>query len=189
MIIQTALKTVLTASILYLAMLAPLKAQEWILTPETYVGFELKSIGMFRVAGQFEQLQSSMSFDATVPQQATAQLVLNPNSISLNRPALKNMILGQDFFWVEKYPTAIFRGHDFSALGDHQYMIKGELTLRGITRPVTLATRLKPNTVHPEVLDVQAHTVINRSDFGMKPTFAGIGEKVNIMVAGQWQAK
>jgi len=52
-----------------------------------------------------------------------------------------------------------------------------------------MKTRLKPNSNNPQLLDVEAKTVVKREDFGMKKAFAGIGGKVNIQVSGQWQAK
>ena len=187
MTIQTTLKSILIAGVINLNILASVHAQEWALTPQTYVGFDVRSIGMSIVKGRFEQVQSSMNFDAAAPQNASAQFVMQVSSLSLSMPSLRNMILGEDLFYVEKYPTASFNSHEFVALGNDQYQIKGNLTLRGITQPVVLDTLLKPNTTHPQLMDVEARTVVKRSDFGMKKAFAGIGEKVNIEVHGQWQ--
>ncbi len=164
-------------------------AQAWTLTPQTQVGFNIRSMGFSLIKGQFKQFQSNMNFDPATPQNASAQLVLQINSVRLNQPGLKDMVLGEGFFFVEKYPTATFNSREFIALGNYQYGIKGDLTLRGITQPVTLKTRLKPNSHNPQLLDVEAKTAVKRGDFGMKKAFAGIGEKVNIEVSGQWQAK
>ena len=187
--IQTIIKNLLIAATVSLNILAQANAQEWILTPQTHVSFDIRSMGFSIVKGQFEQVQSSMSFDPAVPQNASAQFVLDINSLSLSRPSLREMILGEDLFYAEKYPTATFNSHEFIALGNNHYSIKGDLTLRGITQPVTLDTVLKPNIADPQLLDVESKTVVNRSDFGMKKSFGGIGEKVNIAVNGQWQTR
>ncbi|WP_326518981.1 YceI family protein [Acinetobacter sp. CAAS 2-6] len=118
-----------------------------------------------------------MKFDPTTPQNASAQLVLQMNSVCLNKSGLKDLLLGEGVFFVEQYPTARFNSREFIVLGNHQYDIKGDLTLRGITQPVTLKTRLKPNSNDPQLLDVDVKTVVKRGDFGMKKAFAGIGEK------------
>ena len=185
--IQTTLKSVFIAAAINLSIVAHVNAQEWTLTPETYVGFNVKSMGFSIVKGKFEQVQSSMSFDPAIPQNASAQFVMNVNSVSLSKPSLKNMMMGEDLFYVEKYPTATFKSHEFIALGNYHYSIKGDLTLRGVTQPVTLDTVLKPNTANPQLLDVESKAVVNRSDFGMKKAFGGIGEQVNIEVVGQWK--
>lgn len=65
----------------------------------------------------------------------------------------------------------------------------GDLTLRGITKPVIFEAMLKPNVSNPKLLDVDASGIINRSDFGMKKAYGGVGEKVNIQLIGQWQVK
>ncbi|WP_407307921.1 YceI family protein [Acinetobacter sp.] len=187
--VQTTIKRVLIVAAVSLNFIAPAHAQEWTLTPQTYVGFEIKSMGFSKVKGKFEQVQSSMNFDPEMPQNASAQFALDINSLSLNKPSLKNMILGKDLFYAEKYPIATFKSHEFIVLSNHHYSIKGDLTLRGITQPVTLDTVLKPNPANPKLLDVQSKAVVNRSDFGMKKAFGGIGEKVNIEVEGHWKTR
>ncbi len=187
--IPTTLKSVFIAGAINLSIVAHVNAQEWTLTPQTYVGFEVKSMGFSIVKGKFEQVQSSMSFDSAAPQNASAQFVMVVNSVNLSMPSLRNMILDEDLFYVDKYPTATFNSHEFIALGNNHYSIKGDLTLRGVTQPVTLDTILKPNTANPQLLDVESKVVVNRSDFGMKKAFGGIGEKVNIEVDGQSETR
>ncbi|TCB57003.1 YceI family protein [Acinetobacter terrestris] len=187
--IQTTLKSFFIATVINLNIVAHVNAHEWTLTPQTYVGFNVKSMGFSIVKGKFEQVQSSMNFDPAIPQNASAHFVMDVSSVSLNMPSLKNMMMGEDLFYVEKYRTATFKSHEFIALGNHHYSIKGDLTLRGVTQPVTLDTVLKPNTANPQLLDVESKAVVNRSDFGMKKAFGGIGEQVNIEVDGQWQKR
>ena len=99
------------------------------------------------------------------------------------------MFLGEDFFNAAQYKTATFKSTEFQPLGDGRYSVKGDLTLRGVTKQVTFDMLLKPNSSNPKLLDVQSSTVINRSDFGMKRALGGVGDKVNIQLSGQWLAK
>ena len=187
--ITATIKSVLIAGAMSLSIVAQVNAQEWTLTAQTYVGFDIKSMGFSIVKGKFGQVQSSMIFDPKAPQNASAAFVLGINNLSLSKPSLRNMILGEDLFYAEKYTTATFNSREFIYLGNDHYSIKGDLTLRGITRPVILDAFLKPNTTNPQLMDVESKAVVNRSDFGMKKAFGGIGEKVMIEVSGQWQAK
>lgn len=162
-------------------------ASPWHLTEDSEVGFHIDSFGVTFVKGQFEKVQSSLQFNLQQPEQATAEVILDITSIRLNRPSFKQMVLGPDLFYVEKYKTATFTSTQFKALGDHRYQILGNLTLRGVTHPISFNARLVPNSNNPDVLDVEAYTIIRRSDFGMKKALGGIGEKVNIQVIGQWK--
>ena len=163
------------------------RASPWHLTPDSEVGFHIDTFGMTFVKGQFEKVQSSLQFDLQQPEQATAEVILDITSIDLNKPSFKQMVLGPDLFYVEKYKTATFTSAQFKALGEHRYQILGNLTLRGVTRPISFNATLVPNSNNSDVLDVEAYSMIRRSDFGMKKAFGGIGEKVKIQVIGQWK--
>ena len=165
------------------------QAQSWTLTPQSNVGFEIKSLGVTVVRAKFNRVQSSMQFDAKAPQHASTHFVMDVNSLSLSKPSLKNMILGEDLFYASKYKTANFKSTSFKDLGGGQYNIVGNLTLRGITKPVSFSMTLKPSASNVNLLDVHSSAVINRSDFGMKKTIGGVGEKVNIQLSGQWKVQ
>ena len=163
------------------------QAQVWTLTPQSNVGFEIKSLGVTVVKAKFNRVQSSMRFDAKAPEQASTNFVMDVNSLSLSKPSLQNMILGEDLFYAAKYKTATFKSTHFKDLGGGKYNIVGHLTLRGVTKPVSFSTSLKPSKNDANVLDVQSSAMIKRSDFGMKKAMGGVGEKMNIQLSGQWK--
>lgn len=171
------------------ALSLPVLAQSWTLTAASHVSFDIKAVGLSVVKGTFNQQHSRMFFDASAPKTASAELILAANSLTFSKPALRNMFLGEDFFNAAQYKTAIFKSTEFQPLGDGRYSVKGDLTLRGVTKEVTFDMLLKPNPSNPKLLDVQSSTVINRSDFGMKRALGGVGDKVNIQLSGQWLAK
>src|SRR5690606_7293361 len=105
------------------------------------------------------------------------------------KPSLRNMVMGEDLFHASRYKTVKFKSTQFKSNGANRYQVLGQLTLRGVTRPVVFDTTLTPNKSNPNLLDVKSTTVIKRSDFGMKKAMAGVGEKVNIHLTGQWKAK
>ena len=186
---HTVIKNALLIAGVTFAFSTQVQAQSWTLTPQSNVGFEIKSLGVTVVRAKFNRVQSSMQFNAKTPQHASTNFVMDVNSLSLSKPSLKNMILGEDLFYASKYKTANFKSTSFKDLGDGQYNIVGNLTLRGITKPVSFSTTLKPSTNNTNLLDVQSSAVINRSDFGMKKAIAGVGEKVNIQLSGQWKVQ
>lgn len=174
---------------LFTVMLATASAAEtsWILTPDSEVGFHIDSLGVNIVKARFNTVQSWMKFDPAVLQNASVRFVLDVNSLSFDKPAMRNMILGQDLFYAEKYKTVTFKSNNFKALDDYRYVISGQLTIRGVSKPVIFNATLKPVNYRDHLMDVSATTTIDRSDFGMKKAFGGVGEKVNIQLVGQWK--
>lgn len=159
----------------------------WTLTPESEVGFHIDSLGINIVKARFNTVQSSMRFDSAEVQNASVKLVLDVNSLSFDKPAMRNMILGQDLFYAEKYKTVTFKSNNFKAIGDYKYLISGQLTIRGVSKPVIFNATLKPVGLRNNLMDASATTTIDRSDFGMKKALGGVGGKVNIQLVGQWQ--
>ena len=186
--VYSSIKIGLMATCISLSCVAQVHAQQWTLTKQSAVGFDIKSRGLMIVQGRFNQVQSNLRFDRQAPQNSSAQFVLDIKSLSLSRPVLKQLILSEDLFYADKYETASFNSDQFIPLGHDQYSIKGALTLRGVTKSVTLNTVLKPNLLNPDLLDVESKATVKGSDFGMKQLFGGIGNNVNIHLSGQWQA-
>lgn len=164
-------------------------AETWSLSAQTKVGFDIKSMGISVVKGRFKQVQSKMDFNIKQPNKAVAQFVMRVDSLDINKSSLKEKIMGEDFFYAAKYKTVTFKSTQFKSLGQDKYNIQGLLTLRGVTKPVLFHTTLKPDPSSSKILDVFASTIIERSDFGMQPAAAGIGERVNIHISGQWILK
>ncbi|WP_216935425.1 MULTISPECIES: YceI family protein [unclassified Acinetobacter] len=182
---KTIIKTGFASVVICLALTSQSFARSWTLTPTSDVGFEIKSMGMTVVKAKFNQVQSSMHYDARDPQNASTHLVMDVDSLSFSKPLLKPMILGEDLFYAKKYKTVQFKSIQFKDLGNGNYNVLGHLTLRGVTKPVTFVTTFKPNPSNANLLNVQASAVIKRSDFGMRKGIAGVGEKVNLQLSGQ----
>ncbi len=157
--LKTTIKTGLIGLAICLFFSSQTFAKSWTLTPKSDVGFEIKSMGLTVVKAKFNQVQSSMQFDAKAPQNASTHLVMDVESLSFNKPLLKHMILGEDLFYVEKYKTVSFKSIQFE-------------------------TTFKSSLSNDNLLEVQAFAVINRSDFGMRKGIAGVGEKVNLHLSG-----
>ena len=165
------------------------QAENWSLTDQSRVSFELKTVGLSAVRGTFNQIQSRLSFDMQMPEHAVTELVFPSSSLSLSNEALKPMIMGEDFFDAAQYKTVIFKSTEFVALSASHYRVLGDLTMRGITKPVIFDVLLTPHASNPKIMNIQASTAINRTDFGMKRAYGGVGEKVNIQLNGQWKMK
>lgn len=82
-----------------------------------------------------------MQFDPQKPQQASTEFTMQVDSLQLSKPSLKNMIMGEDLFDASRYKTVNFKSTQFKPNGTNRYQVLGNLTLRGVTRPVVLIPR------------------------------------------------
>jgi polyisoprenoid-binding protein YceI len=161
-------------------------AENWTLSSKSKVGFDIKSMGISIVKGTFDQVQSKMNFNIQHPSQASVNLVMKVDSLDINKSSLKEEIMGPDLFYAAKFKTVTFKSTQFKSLGAEKYNIQGNLTIRGITKPVIFKTTLRPDISNAKKLNIYASTMIKRSDFGMEPATAGVGERVNLQISGQW---
>lgn len=96
-----------------------------------------------------------------------------------------NRLKGDAFFDVAKYPTVRFQGTDLSMATQTSGIVRGNLTARGVTRPVTLNVSFSapPSTTSlKEPIRLTGVTTINRKDFGMTAYSLIVGKKVTISI-------
>lgn len=129
------------------------------------------------VKGQFTEFQSSFSFDQNNPDKAKVTVQINANSINTNDKKRDDHLKGEDFFNVAKHKTLRFVGTKLVPVNNtngssvKKYQLTGDLSLHGITRPITLDVVLQGEAKDPwgnQRIGFTATTQINREDFGMK---------------------
>ena len=90
---------------------------------------------------------------------------------------------GERFFWVEKYPQVRFVGRQMKLKSPTEGTVQGELTARGVTRPVTLEVsfnQVPSEAAASDIITLTGTTRINRYDFGMNSYRLIVGKYVNI---------
>ena len=151
------------------------------------VSFSVRHMMVSKVRGRFTE------FDATIvtadDQQASSVIAtVDLTSIDTGNEQRDNHLRSADFFEVEKYPTMTYRSSGLRPNGEN-WIVDGELTLHGVTRPVTLALELNGFTGDPyggKRAGFSATAEINRRDFGVDismPMDGGgvvVGDKISI---------
>ena len=168
-------------------MLPNLTAGTWTIDPvHSSVGFSVRHLMVSKVRGTFNDVSGAITVAEDGTPSVTAEIAVN--SIDTKNADRDAHIRSADFFDAEQFPTAKFVSTGVRAKGG-DYVLDGEFTLRGVTRPVELA--LKFNGVHPgmgqgPVAGFEATTVLNRKDFGISiemPLEGGgavVGDKITI---------
>jgi polyisoprenoid-binding protein YceI len=125
-------------------------------------GFAVTFNGVSRFRGQFDQVDARLENGALV---GTAQV----DSVSTPILQLKQQLLAPDFFDAANTPTVSFQSTDIRIAGDGELEVDGELTIRGVTRPVIATGRYAAGTGMQgnEVVGLEIEATIDRRDYGL----------------------
>jgi polyisoprenoid-binding protein YceI len=116
----------------------------------------------------------------------TVDISIDVTSVSTGVPKLDEHLKSEDFFNAAKYPVMTFKSKSVRFNGDKPASVDGELTLLGVTKPVTLtiaAFQCAPNQfVKKEACGADATASIKRSEFGMSKLAPGLGDDVKLLI-------
>jgi len=133
--------------------------------------FKVKHMMIAHVKGQFSKVTGVLIFDESDPTKSGVEATIEAASIETREPQRDAHLKSADFLYVEKYPTLSFKSTDIKVAGDGELKVQGDLTIRDVTRRVTLAVEgPTPPTKDPwgnTRIAISATTKINRQDFGL----------------------
>ena len=163
----------------------------WNLDPAHSVAeFKVKHMMISNVKGQFTSLQGTLHLDENDIANSTVEASIQAASINTREPQRDTHLKSSDFFDVEKFPTLSFKSNEVRAKGAGELAVKGDLTIHGVTRPVTFTVEGPTPAAKDPWGNVRrglsATTRINRKDFGVSYNAALeaggilIGEEVTI---------
>ncbi|TVQ84996.1 MAG: YceI family protein [Chromatiaceae bacterium] len=104
-----------------------------------FVQFRIKHLGFSWLYGRFNDFDGSFSYDPEDSASSAINVAIRTASIDSNHAERDKHLRGKDFLHVDKFPTATFASTGYSPNGDGTGTLTGELTLHGVTRPVTIA--------------------------------------------------
>jgi len=140
-------------------------------TDHTHPSFEADHFGGMSVwRGMFDKVTGTVTIDREA-KTGTVDLTIDTASIDVGQEKLQEHLKSAEFFDVATYPTATYKGKLAKFKGDVPTEVQGELTLHGVTKPVTLTIRSFKCMSHPmrkkEFCGADASGTINREDFGI----------------------
>lgn len=156
----------------------------------SYVGFEVSYFFLMEVTGHFNDFEGIIIIDRKHPENSYTNLVVKTTSIDAGSKSRNKDIRGPALFNVDKYPEMIFHGDKIEIGPGNTALIRGNLTLLGVTRPLTL-------DLITGVPDVKSHETGNdnafsdgfkitgkfkRSDFGMNGSSGPLGNVVDLFL-------
>lgn len=135
------------------------------------VGFSVKHMMIAKVHGTFEKLSGKLVFDRNDITKASAEATIEAASINTREPQRDTHLRSPDFFDVEKFPLVTFKSTAVTGTSDGDLKVTGDLTIRGITKQVTLdvdgpTDELKDPYGNLKI-GLSAVAKIKRKDFGL----------------------
>jgi polyisoprenoid-binding protein YceI len=159
--------------------------------PHSRVVFSVRHMMIAHVHGQFERVKGMVNFDPDDPASTTVDVQVDAASINTNEPQRDAHLKSADFLDVERYPYITFKSKRVEVLDDRRGRLIGDLTIRDVTREVTLDVEYNGLIKSPwgsSVAGFSASTRINRKDWNLTwnvPLEAGgwlVGDVININV-------
>jgi polyisoprenoid-binding protein YceI len=154
----------------------------------SHAGFQVRHI-VTKLQGEFKDLEGSFTFDEKNPASAAGKFVVKAASVNTNHEKRDTHLRSADFFDVEKFPTLSFESKKVTSAGGKKFLLNGDLTIHGVTRPVTFDMEflgLEKSPFGDYRAGFSATTKINRKDYGIvwnKVLDSGgvlVGEEVEI---------
>jgi len=151
----------------------------------TYPAFAVKHLGISTQRGRFDKTTGRITLDREAGA-GTIEIVIDTTSVSTGSPQLDKVLRGEDFFDVEKHPRMTFRAQALEFISGVPRSARGEFTLLGVTKPVTLAIEHFGCTRMPLLVrttcGADVSTMLSRSAFGMNRYGTWIGDDVRISI-------
>lgn len=143
-------------------------------------------MGFSNSTARFNVKEGSIRFDATDVASAKVDATLNVAGISLGDATWQEHVSADKWFNVAAFPEARFVSTKVEKTGDKTMTVSGDLTLKGVTLPVTLQATLNQAGPHPmskkPALGISANGSIKRSDFGISEYLGPVSDEVQIRI-------
>jgi len=152
--------------------------------------FEIQHMKLSNFFGRFGKVSGTLVFDPDAPEKSTLDAAVDMSAIDTHVPDLDKELVG--FFNAAKFPTASFKATGITRTAEDTGTVTGDLTLAGVTKPVTLNVTFKgarnsPIPFQPYRIGFDATATVKRSDFDLTHTmWTGIvADDVTLMIEAE----
>jgi polyisoprenoid-binding protein YceI len=140
--------------------------------------FRINHLGFADYAGRFDRFE------------ARVEAIIDMTSLNIANPDFASELMGPGWFDADAHPQAIFRSRSIELTSDTAAVITGDLTLKGVTRPITLSARLNGSAYDPlrraDVIGFSATSEISRAAFGIDRFSGLLADSVRIEIEAEF---
>lgn len=148
--------------------------------------FRIKHLNVTYFYGRFSEVAGTYTLDEANPAGSSFDIQIKTESIDTHNDARNKHLKSADFFDAEKYPEISFKSTSVKKTGEKEYEVKGDLTLHGVTKPLTVKveyTGAGPGMKGEYRSGFETTFDIERSDFGMNTMQGPLGDDVPLTVS------
>ncbi len=188
------MKRVLVVAAVALASTAPLASTVAFAAPLTYkidanhtdVVASWSHFGFSNPIAHFGKVDGSITYDPAKVSASKVEVTLPLSGLNSHVGDFDDHLRSDDFFDAEKFPNITFKSTSVKAAGEGKLTVVGDLTIKGITKPVTLAVTINKVGMQPmakrEAAGFNATTTIKRSDFGVGKYAPNVSDDVKLTI-------
>jgi len=148
--------------------------------------FRVKHMNASYAYGRFNSMSGKVAYDAAKPEASSVEFKVAAASVDTANADRDNHLRGPDFFECAKYPDITFKSTSVKKTGDNRMDVTGDLSLHGVTKPVTASMEMTGTSKGREgesLIGFEGTFTIKRTDFGMDKALGGIGDEVRLTVS------
>jgi polyisoprenoid-binding protein YceI len=148
--------------------------------------FRIKHVNTTWFYGRFNDISGSFEMDPTGKDLLSVEASIKVDSIDTNNATRDSHLKAPELFDAAKHPTITFKSTSLKKKGTDEYEVKGELTLHGVTKTLTVMLDYTGSTEHPKMghrAGVETTFTIKRSDFGMGAMTDMLSDEVRLTVS------
>lgn len=139
---------------------------------------------------RFNNFDATLDFDAADISKSKAKVTVHTGSADSNNSELEAKMQGKELFNTEKFPTATFTSTSITKTSDSKGTLVGDLTLLGVTKPITLDVTFNGYGVNPysksPTLGFSATGSFKRSDFGLSAYVPAVSDEVQLNIEAEF---
>ncbi len=152
----------------------------------TYANFSYNHMGLSTQISKFSKTSGTVVYDKAA-KTGSVDITIDMKSVDTGSNLFNSHIQGADFLDTAAFPTASFKSTKVVFEGDKPASIEGNLTIKGVTKPVTLKVSHFTNMEHPmakkDAIGANASTLVKRSEFNAGKYAPAVGDDVTITIS------
>jgi len=151
-----------------------------------YLSFSYSHLGLSNPQIHFADFVANLELSGNDMSQSQVSITIDAASLDSAIPELDDDLKGADFFDVANYPEITFQSTAYEETSDSSGRLTGDLSVRGVTKPVTLDVTINSAAMNPlnrrEMIGFSATGILNRSDFGLTAYAPLVGDELSLVV-------
>jgi polyisoprenoid-binding protein YceI len=162
-------------------------------TRHTQVLFAIPHLNITDYYGRFDRVSGNLNYNSGQPEKSSVNVTIDMTTVDMPSKELIGELMGAGVFDSTKFPTATFKSTAITRTGPNTGTITGDLTLHGVTKPVTLDATFGGLTTDPfngdDDIGLHATTTIKRTDFGLTGMVweSVVGNDVKLTIEAMFQ--